>query len=74
MTDPNKMAITIHVLGHATLSTSERFYNHAMTLKAAEAYQTEIATMRREVTRKARQAARRDRRYERGCLNRVTGD
>ena len=59
LTDPDHVAITTKVLGHTTLSTSERFYNHAMSIKAAEAYQADITKSRRETTRKVRQVSAR---------------
>ncbi len=61
LTDPDNVAITVQVLGHKTLATSERFYNHAMSRKASETYQTQIAKMRREAAREACRTPTRDR-------------
>jgi integrase/recombinase XerD len=46
--DPEHVQITTSILGHATLSTSERYYNHALSVKAASMHQGEIAAMRKE--------------------------
>jgi site-specific recombinase XerD len=54
LTDPSNVAITIQILGHTTLATSERFYNHAMTLQASQTYQAQIGAMRREGAQRQR--------------------
>jgi integrase/recombinase XerD len=46
--DPDHIDITMSLLGHATRATSERYYNHALSRKAAGLQQRLIADMRRQ--------------------------
>ena len=46
--DPEHVRITASVLGHARLSTSEQYYNHARSLAARQLYQTWILDLRRK--------------------------
>ena len=46
--DPDHVRITVSILGHACLSTSERYYNHALSQKAASLHQAELIAMRRQ--------------------------
>jgi integrase/recombinase XerD len=55
--DPEHVYITRCLLGHTTLRTSERYYNHATSLQAARRYQAGILELRRvlpDETRKRR--------------------
>lgn len=45
--DPDHVHITVSILGHTSLATSERYYNHALSRNAASFHQTEIAGLRR---------------------------
>lgn len=47
--DPQHIGITKDVLGHATLSSSQRFYNQATSLTAFRSHQALIAAQRRGV-------------------------
>ncbi len=44
--DPDRVHITRSILGHATLRTSERHYNHAQSLKASRRHQQMIQKLR----------------------------
>lgn len=57
--DPQHSYIIMSVLGHSSLATSERYYNHASALKANEAYQTNVLALRREAASHARAERRR---------------
>jgi integrase/recombinase XerD len=46
--DPVHVRITMHVLGHSSLRTSERYYNHAQTIDAARQWQHVARRLRRE--------------------------
>jgi integrase/recombinase XerD len=48
--DPDHVQITAGVLGHSSLSTSERHYNHAESLQAARRYQGRIQELRQRRT------------------------
>ena len=52
--DPAHVHITKSGLGHSTLRTSERHYNHASSLQASRRYQAEIIKLRRKLRRSAR--------------------
>ena len=45
--DPAHVQITLNILGHSTLETSERHYNHARSLEATRRYQQRILALRR---------------------------
>jgi integrase/recombinase XerD len=45
--DPEHVLITKSVLGHSTLRTSERYYNHASSLTAIRLHQARIMELRR---------------------------
>jgi integrase/recombinase XerD len=45
--DPDHVQITTSILGHATLSTSERYYNHALAVKAVGLHQATILNARK---------------------------
>jgi hypothetical protein len=49
--DPEHAHINKSILGHATLSTSERHYNHARSREALRRHQALILKLRREATR-----------------------
>ena len=55
--DPEHVRITMSVLGHATMATSERYYNHAQGVEAIRKVQSHILTLRRRA-----EAARRGKR------------
>jgi integrase/recombinase XerD len=57
--DPQQAHIIMTILGHATLATSERYYNHASSLKANSAHQTNILALRRAGAKHARSERRR---------------
>jgi integrase len=44
--DPDHVFITRSILGHATLSASERHYNHAQSMEALRRYQGRISELR----------------------------
>ncbi|MGY0794202.1 tyrosine-type recombinase/integrase [Azospirillum argentinense] len=44
---PEEVAIIMSILGHATLRTSERYYNHAVSLNAARQLQDTVQHLRR---------------------------
>ena len=44
--DPAHVRITKDILGHSTLRTSERHYNHAQSLQATRRYQAQIHALR----------------------------
>ena len=46
--DPAHVYITRSILGHSTLATSERHYNHAKSLEATRRYQERILALRRQ--------------------------
>jgi hypothetical protein len=52
--DPEHVHITKCVLGHTTLRTSERYYNHARSLEADRRYQARIIQLRRTVRASSR--------------------
>jgi len=45
--DPEHVRITLSVLGHSRLTTSERYYNHAQSLQATKLYQAHVMALRR---------------------------
>jgi integrase/recombinase XerD len=45
--DPEHVQVTHSVLGHSTLRTSERYYNHAKSLEATRRHQEQILELRR---------------------------
>ena len=47
--DPEHVRISASILGHSSLSTTEKYYNQARTLEAGRLYQKSIVTMRREM-------------------------
>jgi integrase len=47
--DPEHVRITKEILGHATLKTSERYYNHARSQQAITQYQAHVLAMRRPI-------------------------
>ena len=49
--DPDHVAIIMDLLGHTTLATSERYYNHALGRQAANIQQGTIRDIRREFRR-----------------------
>ena len=52
--DPEHVHIIRDILGHATLTMSEKHYNRANGAKAAASYQEMVRGLRREARRKAR--------------------
>ena len=52
--DPEHVRLSAPLLGHASLSTTERYYNQAQTLEAGRLYQEAIVTQRREMRRSKR--------------------
>ncbi len=44
--DPEHVHITAAILGHTSLATSERYYNHARSLQAARRYQDHVLRLR----------------------------
>ena len=62
-TVPEEVELILPVLGHSTLATSERHYNHAQMLDAGERYQETIANLERRagVARESAAAHRRRR-------------
>ncbi len=52
--DPEHVHIIAAILGHASHSTAERYYNQAQSLEAGRHYQEFIATQRREMRRSKR--------------------
>ena len=58
--DPAHVYITKSILGHSTLRTSERHYNHAQSLEATRCYQARILELR-EPARAGHDRARRKR-------------
>ncbi|MBV9783697.1 MAG: site-specific integrase [Acidisphaera sp.] len=49
--DPEHVRITLSILGHSTLRTSERSYNHANSLEAMRRYQHRILHLREQSRR-----------------------
>ena len=47
---PESAHITRSILGHATLRTSEQYYNHAQSREALRQYQRQILELRRRHT------------------------
>ena len=47
--DPEHVRITRHILGHSTLRSSERSYNHATAVQAARRYQDHVLALRKQV-------------------------
>ena len=45
--DPAHVGITRNLLGHTTLRTSERYYNHARAVEAGRRYQSRILALRK---------------------------
>jgi integrase/recombinase XerD len=66
--DPQHVHIITSILGHTTLSTSERYYNHASSLKASGMYQAQILSMRRDTAKIARNQRQRG-----GKINHMNG-
>jgi integrase len=56
--DPEHVRITKCILGHTTLRTSERYYNHANSLQAGQRYQARILELRRTLAREAKTSRR----------------
>ena len=52
--DPEHVRITMCILGHTTLRTSERHYNHATSLLATRRYQASILELRRSLASRPR--------------------
>jgi len=50
--DPTHVGITMPALGHATLATSQKYYNQATSLHAAGRLQTIVADLRSDVVKK----------------------
>lgn len=46
--DPEHVHITASILGHTSLATSERYYNHAQSLQATRRHQTLILQLRQK--------------------------
>ncbi len=46
--DPEHVLITRSILGHSTLRTSERYYNHAQAREALQRYQKRILQLRKQ--------------------------
>ena len=55
--DPGHVYITKSALGHSSLRTSERHYNHATSLQAFRLYQTAIMRLRQKLRRHARRSS-----------------
>ena len=53
--DPEHVRISASILGHASLATTEKYYNQARTLEAGRLYQNSIVTMRREMRKLAQE-------------------
>ncbi len=51
--DPEHVRISASILGHASLATTEKYYNQARTLEAGRLYQKSVVTMRREMRKLA---------------------
>jgi hypothetical protein len=49
--DPEHVLITKEILGHSTLRTSERYYNHARSQQAIMIYQAHVLAQRRRIPR-----------------------
>ena len=49
--DPEHVRITASILGHTTLATSQRYYNHAQAVRAIKAHQVEILAARKAYTK-----------------------
>ena len=47
--DPMHVYVTKSVLGHTTLRTSEKYYNHAQSLQATQHYQARVHELREQV-------------------------
>ena len=52
--DPEHIRITMCILGHTTLRTSEDHYNHATSLQAIRRYQARILELRRSLSNRFR--------------------
>jgi integrase/recombinase XerD len=52
--DPEHVRITMAILGHTTLRTSERHYNHANSLQALRRYQGRVLELRRSLSSRPR--------------------
>jgi integrase/recombinase XerD len=52
--DPEHVAISRSLLGHATLRTSERHYDHAHSLQASRRYQGRVLALRRQAAERRR--------------------
>jgi site-specific recombinase XerD len=46
--DPAHVRITMRILGHSKIATSEQYYNHAQSRVATGRYQDHIAELRRQ--------------------------
>lgn len=55
--DPEHVNIIASILGHATLRTSERYYNRARTIEAASALQSVVRDLRKSVEPEVRRRA-----------------
>ncbi len=51
--DPEHVRISASILGHASLATTEKYYNQARTLEAGRLYQKSVVTMRQEMRKLA---------------------
>ena len=51
---PTEVHIIMSILGHTSLRTSQKHYNHATSIMAGNRHQDMIANMRRELRKKAR--------------------
>ena len=61
--DPEHVRITRSILGHSTMRTSERHYNHANAVQASRRYQKHVLELRQQL---ANLGKRRDRRRSEG--------
>ena len=52
--DPEHVAISRSLLGHATLRTSERYYTHAHSLEASRRYQGRVLALRQQTAGRGR--------------------
>jgi integrase len=50
--DPEHVRITKEILGHSTLRTSERYYNHARSQQAITIYQAHVLARRRRIRKR----------------------
>jgi integrase len=46
--DPEHVRITMHILGHSTMRTSERHYNHPRANRALQRHQDNVLRLRGE--------------------------